>query len=322
MKGKVNTEFSYELFENGLDFILSGLENLGKKQLDKRAYKFGILHLAAGIELIFKERLRREHWSLLFENIDKAHAAALANGDFKSVGFESLVNRLANIAKVCIAKNESQTINELRKKRNKAQHFQITDTPAAIESVTAQAVSFALDFIKKELSQPKMNKQELDTLEKIKNKLTDFKAFVDSRWNKIQSLLQKYKEDKAIVVDCVQCLQKAVIINGEHPKCLFCNSEFKPLNLASDWASQFLGRSDYDHIKDGGPSPTMICPSCEEETLVEIGKHKAQWLCFNCATSWESGDLDTCTICGNLFEMEEMTVCGNCFDKKIADPNT
>ncbi len=82
-KAKAKTKpkpVKYELFENGLDFILSGLEHLSTKPLNKRAYKFGVLHLAAGIELILKERLRREHWSLLFENVDKANAAALASG--------------------------------------------------------------------------------------------------------------------------------------------------------------------------------------------------------------------------------------------------
>ena len=56
----------YTLLENGLDFISSALKHL-KNQPTKRELKYAVLHLSAGIELILKERLKREHWSLVFD---------------------------------------------------------------------------------------------------------------------------------------------------------------------------------------------------------------------------------------------------------------
>ncbi|MBI3296743.1 MAG: hypothetical protein HYZ75_01170 [Elusimicrobia bacterium] len=231
----------YELFENGLDFILSGLEHLGSNPLAKRDYKFGILHLAAGIELILKERLRREHWSLLFENVDKANTAAMTSGDFKSVTFESLVDRLAGVAQVTIAKHEFQVIDDLRKRRNKVQHLHFTETPEVIESLAAKAVGFAIDFIKDELSPKDMTSAEGSAFNTIKDKLKDFEAFVTKRLDHLKPILAKAKKDGATIVECIRCFQEALVVDGEELKCRFCSSTFEPLELADDWASQRLG---------------------------------------------------------------------------------
>lgn len=321
IKAKPKSEpMKYDLFENGLDFILSGLEHLGRKPLTKRDYKFGILHLAAGIELILKERLRREHWSLLFENVDKANAAAMASGDFKSVMFESLVDRLAGVAKVTIAKHEFQAIDDLRKRRNKVQHLHITETSEVIESLAARAVGFALDFIENELSPKKMSAEEADAFGEIKDKLKDFEAFVAKRLDYLKLILEKAEKDGATTVECVRCLQSALVIDGDEPKCHFCNSTFEPLGLADDWASQFLGRSGYEAVTRGGTPPTKQCSNCAEDALVEIGEasgYKTHWLCFSCAETWGRDDLSYCSSCDELFEGEG-AICDNCFDARVS----
>jgi hypothetical protein len=325
MKDKPKTKpkpepIKYDLFENGLDFLLSGLEHLSRKPLDKRDYKFGILHLAAGIELILKERLRREHWSLLFENVDKANAGAMASGDFKSVMFESLVDRLAGVAKVTISKHEFQAIDDLRKRRNKVQHLHITETPEVIESLAARAVGFALDFIENELAPKKMSLGEARMFEEIKDKLKDFEAFVAKRLKFLEARLKKAEADGGTIVDCVRCLQRGLLIDGEEPKCLFCNSSFEPLGLADDWASQFLGRSGYEAATRGGEPPTKQCPNCAEDALVEVGEasgFKAQWLCFSCASTWSSDGLSHCSSCESVFEGRG-AICDGCFEARLS----
>ena len=57
-------EMNYSLLENGLDFILDAaqkLSELNDSDLDdkdsQRLIKYALLHLSAGIELVFKYRL-------------------------------------------------------------------------------------------------------------------------------------------------------------------------------------------------------------------------------------------------------------------------
>lgn len=61
---------TFGLLENGLDFVKSAVNYLVGYR-EKSDLKYGILHLSAGIELILKYRLSKEHWSLVFQNFDK-----------------------------------------------------------------------------------------------------------------------------------------------------------------------------------------------------------------------------------------------------------
>ena len=61
---------NFTLLENGLDFIWSAVEHLGVAST-KRDLKYATLHLVSGIELVLKERVRREDWSLLFPDPSK-----------------------------------------------------------------------------------------------------------------------------------------------------------------------------------------------------------------------------------------------------------
>ena len=69
----------FTLLENGLDFIWSAVEHLGT-DLSKRSLKYAVLNLAAGIELILKERLRREKLEASLRRSGKGRRACGPNG--------------------------------------------------------------------------------------------------------------------------------------------------------------------------------------------------------------------------------------------------
>ncbi|MFT0497836.1 hypothetical protein ACMSD6_04590 [Bacteroides thetaiotaomicron] len=113
-----------ELLENGLDFIDNSLKPIldSKNQHD---LKYSILHLSAGIELVLKEILKNEHWSFIFEDINKASLNKLNSGDFVSVAFETIITRVTNIAQVDIAESSLKQIRTIKKneKQNGAFFF-------------------------------------------------------------------------------------------------------------------------------------------------------------------------------------------------------
>jgi len=99
MGSESNTEKDkvvYFLLENALDFILYAAEHV--KQDSPRSWKYALLHLISGIELLLKSRLELEHWSLLFQEVDKANESSFDSGDFRSVDFDSLIQRLSGIS--------------------------------------------------------------------------------------------------------------------------------------------------------------------------------------------------------------------------------
>ena len=78
---------SFHILENALDHILSAAENAKLKSA--RSWKYAILHLVAGIELLLKARLQNEHWSLLFQKVDQASETDLQSCNFVSVDVET-----------------------------------------------------------------------------------------------------------------------------------------------------------------------------------------------------------------------------------------
>jgi len=68
------------LLDNGLDFIIEGLKpttRLWGYDKVESVWKYSVLNIFSGIELILKERLRREHWSLIFEDVSNANEQKL-----------------------------------------------------------------------------------------------------------------------------------------------------------------------------------------------------------------------------------------------------
>jgi len=119
------------LFENGLDFILSALNYLKHtNENDKNLsnVKYAVLHMSAGVELILKYRLSLEHWSLLFSKIEVANIQKLKNGDFQSVDSKECITRLENICGLSISQSMKESIRSLRDKRNKLEHFEIDES--------------------------------------------------------------------------------------------------------------------------------------------------------------------------------------------------
>src|SRR5450759_2719762 len=86
-------DLQLSMLENGLDFILSGLKYIGSPS-SKFALKYAVLHLSAGIELVLKDRLRREDWTQIFVKPEDATEEKLKSGNFKSVNLYQCLERL------------------------------------------------------------------------------------------------------------------------------------------------------------------------------------------------------------------------------------
>ena len=62
-------KLTLDLLNNGIDFICAGVEYFLHDEPDPRSHKYAVLYLFSGLLLLLKERLRREHPSLIFKEI-------------------------------------------------------------------------------------------------------------------------------------------------------------------------------------------------------------------------------------------------------------
>jgi hypothetical protein len=295
----------FTLLENGLDFIWSAVENLDRRA-SKGALKYAVLHLASGIELVLKERLHRQDWTLLFSKPEKADLNAYYTGTFYSVGFDTCLERLADIG-VELDDDVMDGLGVIRDKRNRIQHFRIEDSPDAIIPAAAVALGIILDFIRDELADRALTEPEQALLRSIRAKLGDLTAFVGTR---LQSIDANLKEAYRIL-PCPACLQDSLSVD-DGVSCLFCGYAGSSDDAAEAYAAHVIGSSRFRFEKDGGVWPVVFCPACDWETCVETGA--SGHLCYGCGEQFELGTLEGCGRCGRLVREGE-AVCSSCQDE-------
>lgn len=299
----------YPLLDNGLDFIQSALENL-QGAPDPKEIKYGILHLANGIELVLKARLAREDWRLLFRKVEKADKRLYDSGDFESVYFDDCLKRLKKHCRVEIPPNDKQILNELRKKRNKITHLGIADSSEALKSITAKALNALIDLIQKEWNPDNFDDECKEYYDDIRKLMVNFDEFVDTRMKAIKDQLKGVDP-----ITCPSCFQDAALIDSG-TECLFCGLSITDPEEAADlYIENVLNISQYRTIKDGGDWPQDECPECELESLVTVGE---KFICFNCSTRFDPNEFVCCAICDKIVR-GEMFLCDDCLNDKLND---
>lgn len=310
---KKTKKIEFDLLENGLDFIVNSLNPILDSE-NKHELKYSVLHIAAGTELILKEILRTEHWSLIFEKVDEANYSKLRTGDFQSVSLEAILIRLKNVADIEISSSAIKYIRELKKKRNRIEHFAFQEIDAAIKSNVSNVLSHLLDLIKTNIDLKKYSKKSQEFYKDILKKSAQFEEFTTLTYSKLEPKLKELVKDYIKIVDCPECFQKTLPLDGNF-ECLFCGYSDDPENVAYSYVENILGLSEYLEVKDGGYFPLENCPECGTHTLLVKDDG---FLCFNCSSEWNSEDLRTCNWCNEYYEEKDgdIGMCDDCHSEK------
>ena len=309
-------KIEFLVIENGLDFVLAAVEHLSGNPT-ARDLKYAVLDLSAGLELLLKARLQRQHWSLVFQDISKANEKAFKSGDFYSVGWKTCIERLEKNCGVKISKRNRNLIENLRKRRNMLEHFGAVDSAIAIKASTAKVLSFIVDFTISQFDSEHFSEKEDTLLNQIRRKLGEFEHFVGERMKAIQKELDNAE---TVIVECPRCVQPTMIID-DGGMCKFCGYSAGGDDAAGEYVHSLFGLG-WHHVADGGEIPIYRCPECWMESLVDIGNltqelQNDRFVCFSCANTWGWGTLSFCGNCGNPFlkDRDGLLVCNDCFDQ-------
>ncbi|MBS1157339.1 MAG: hypothetical protein H6R07_3263 [Proteobacteria bacterium] len=141
-----NIEFT--LIQNALDSIERVMELLAWKEGGNEGsrLKQAILLTAHATELLLKERLRRIHPSLIWDDVDKYPKL-----DARTVGVDKAINRLKQIGNIALTDADSATVKALRNTRNAIEHFHWQTNRMEANSIVGKGLSFAIHFAHKEL---------------------------------------------------------------------------------------------------------------------------------------------------------------------------
>lgn len=286
-----NARIELNMIHNGLDFVLKSMETIHKSDED---LKYSILNLHAGIQLILKEILFNEHWSLIFQNVDHAERDKIQNGDFISVNSDTLIQRLKKIRGLDIPKQFIEKLEWLRKERNKIEHFKLAISVDTMKANVAQLLSHFMPFMKKEIIDKRLLSSDDKLYSNLKEYLNEFDIYVKEKISRIYEYITNVK----IVLYCPNCFQETVeFIDETNAFCHYCEIDIP--DFPNSYIQSFI--DDFNSMDDGPDTQVFECPQCEHDTFIE---YKKDYLCLTCGVLLSSSEIVGCEgpVCnGNVF---------------------
>jgi hypothetical protein len=125
-----------DLLENAYDFLNESFRAARRARQQGRAWKFAIVNLVQAIELLLKERLRREHEALIYENVDKRR---------NTVSLGQAVMRLDGLG-IALTPRERNAIEKARTWRDRITHHEFQLPVYEAKAVYSRLFEFATTF--------------------------------------------------------------------------------------------------------------------------------------------------------------------------------
>lgn len=157
------SQLSLSLLENGLDFIVKGLDELfGENHTLKNAkatdveirnYKYGITNLFSGFLLLLKERLSRHIPELIFAGKLSDVKQKLQTGKRVpiTVDLDEALERLEIGPKVTFSQDEIEVIRKIQDFRNQFEHYKVTANKYQLWAEIAKFLDVIEKFLRNEL---------------------------------------------------------------------------------------------------------------------------------------------------------------------------
>ena len=309
------------MLENGLDFIASGLKHIASP-VSKFDLKYAVLHLSAGIELVLKDRLRREDWTQIFVKPEDATEEKLKSGNFKSVNLYQCLERLEEHCPVDLP--DKALLLSFKDQRNPIEHFELNHSREALEASSAIVLGALIDFIGDAYEEDDLSRDESELLQQIRTGLAEFARFTVERMADIQPLLEDHKKHYGQIVVCPSCMQDALMADCD-VRCAFCGYAASAEDAAELYIANTIGTSRHYCMKEGETYPLRNCPNCDNEALVfEEGYTETNGVCFACGDTPSPGEYVSCDQCQELCRDEDRSggMCSECLRAYLAQDNS
>ena len=262
--------FRFNLLDNAMDSLRQGIRFALKDEPNQSELKLSVLLAAQSVELLLKERLRREHWSLIFRNVEQA-----GNLNANTVTIDEAIKRLEKIAKVTLEDGEKESINHLSNVRNAIQHFEIEITFEEVIGKVYAAIGFITRFLMDEFEidiREYSNEEDVQKLVFMDEVIEHLQELARRNIEKIQEKLEPRKPKDQMywqfdVIDCPQCWQEFYIFSPDEDisQCQLCNYEGGFIECDRCGYKAPSGSWDF-HSED---PDFAICESCWEDIQSE-----------------------------------------------------
>ncbi len=316
------------LVRNALDFLMHAIRDFDC------APKYSVIHFCAGVEILFKARLMREHWSLVISKKENANLQKFISGDFISVTLDDSRSRLRDIVGQVISDEAFKSFSDLSKHRNKMIHFfneNVEGDAKAKEGIVAEQCRawFYLHRLLRESWKYHFEKYRAE-ISKADQAMMAHRKYLDAKFMALKNELTKSVSDghelkscsacgyKAAVPDafddhiakmeccvcdhtaiqvtfnCPHCGEEIEVVGEGFAKCSKCEETIVPLQIVDALTDHLRA---HRAIKDGDDSyDTANCSICEEDYTVVF--REEFYFCAACFDISES--VESCKWCNEL----------------------
>jgi hypothetical protein len=226
---KKEAKLDLDLLNNGIDFIQSGVRYFLHDEPDPASHKYAVLHLFSGFLLLLKERLRREHPSLIFKDVKD-----VTKPYGKTVDYDEALLRLEHCAGVKFDEKALRTLRTAHGLRNLAEHYKFTIDLRHAQAVIGELSELIYLFMRDQLGMYLSRHVQAEVWERMQHLRRIAKRLeVDEAedWNRRAAKYSDLNDEELSEI--------ANSIEAYHPK----------------------------HHPD--PDEFLECPQCSEETLVQ-----------------------------------------------------
>lgn len=249
-------DLKMSLEENAKSFLVEALSEAVKAERDKQRWKFAILFLIQAIELTLKERLRHDHWSLIYSNLDKLKCTVTLN---------QALSRLEKISKLEIERKDIDTIHTALEWRNLVVHYEFEFSIERLKTVFSRLLGFYSSFNQKHLAKEMyafLPQELMDEALKIEE-------YTQELVKRAKERIEEENIDYIWVWECPSCGYETFVVQDNICTCYVCG-----------FSDEVVECEDCGHID-----------FVDEMTEIEIGNMKGHDLqkcvCKSCAAKYE-----------------------------------
>jgi hypothetical protein len=239
------------LLDNGIDFILKGIDELFDEShvlrghsdpvdVSANRYKYGILHLFSGFLLLLKERLSRHLPELIFKGKIAEAKQKLASGKTpNTVDLDEALERLEMGPKVTFSDDELRVIRSVQDFRNQFEHYKVSANKYHLWAIVSAFLALIDSFLVRDLqinieasADSNELREKIQTLESVWKRIDEqrkknWQEEIDRKLENFQSIRAEvladleftYRSDKGateVLIDCPECGEETLIVYGEY----------------------------------------------------------------------------------------------------------
>jgi hypothetical protein len=216
-------EWFNSVVKNAFLFLKQSVNNLDEIP------RSSIIDLYTAIELLFKARLMKEHWSLILTKPEDADITRFENGDFHSVYLEQSEKRLKNICKESFKLEAMNNFKALGEHRNQIVHFAHTGFSNNSDELVIEhwgAWFYLHDLLKTKWYAIFSDFQS--AFDSLHTKMQNRKGFLNVKFDAVFNLIEIEKKKGNEVKTCPSCSFDGALITqenywGDDFHCMVCD---------------------------------------------------------------------------------------------------